>query len=62
MKARAIKNNDPDTIFEYDNVVSITAYTAKDMGYCKRIWLDNGIAIDFWASDWTVCKLDWVEV
>ena len=62
MKARVTKRNEPSTIFEYDNVVSITDYIAKDMGCCKRILLDSGMAIDFWASDWKVYKLDWAEV
>jgi len=61
-RARAVKHGDDETIFEYDNVLEITAYTAKDMGYCKRLWLDDGRAVDFWASDWSVQQLGWVEV
>ena len=61
-RARAVKRNNPSVICEYDNVLEITAYTAKDMGYCKRLWLDDGRAVDFWASDWAVEKLGWVEV
>lgn len=60
-KAKAVSRSG-NASFEYDNVVSITGQNVGDIGYCKRILLDNGMAIDCWAQDWKVYKLDWVEV